>query len=224
MLKYIFCFLVGAGCGAVGSYLYFKEKFQKDADMRIESMKAYLTDKKIEDHQYVEEPETEETEDETDIPKQPAELVVERNPVRTAYSSFYEQPKEEDHPEDDQDTISLAESTAEYFDQYFNSDPPIIRIEEDDLGELGDACPEDLIIFWPLNGVYTNDNYEVFDDPSIYLGDDYRSMFTPDDSDEPDIFIRNKRVQKDFRVQKMTGWMNAEVFTRYDGEAEIRVK
>ena len=223
MIKYALIFLLGAGAGAFCSYLYFRERFQKEADMRIESMKVHLADRTIEDLQYVEK--TDEAEEESEKPAgPPVDLIVERSEVRTRYSGFYEQPEEADHPEDDQDTISLAESTAEYYDQYFNSDPPIIRIKEEELGELGDACPEDLIIFWALNGVYTNDDYEVFDDPSIYLGDDYRSMFSSDDVDEPDIFIRNKKVQKDFRVQKMTGWMNAEVFTRYDGEAELRLK
>ena len=223
MIRYLLSFVVGAGVGSICTYFLTREKLQKEADLRIDSMRAYVESiEHVRSQQIVEEPfEVEEI----DIPKQSSELVVERQPVRTQYQNFFGRPaptEETAYPEDDQDVISLAESEAEYLERYFSEEPMFLRIPEDEMGEMGDACPEDLVFFWANDNIFTNDDMEILDDPAMYVGPDFVNAFSPDDSDELDICIRNKKLQKDIRFTKMTGVFTGEIVMKYNGEAEYR--
>lgn len=216
MFRFIAGLLIGAGAGAVGAYLYLKNKFEKAYELRVKSMETFVEKyKKMERARMVEAPVEErqiKSTDAIDIPQAPTDLQVERRAERVDYSTFYEG---HDYPEED----SEAYSESEYLNNYFNTEPFIEQISVDESGTMGDACPEELLLFWAQDDIFTTEENLILDDPRMYIGDFVRH-FQHNDDDEDDIFIRNKKMRKDFQVSKMTGFFNSEIVMKYDGEAE----
>ena len=144
---------------------------------------------------------------------------VERQPERTKYFACYGNTAPECYTaptDEDENDEKVQEAMA--YKAYVNEqttapdgEGPIWLMPNgiDDFGQLGDRSPEVYLKYWVDNGVLTNDEDEVIDNPQRHVGP-FLGLFHRDHVEEEPIFLRNSLLGCDIRVDK--------ILAGYDGD------
>lgn len=181
-------FVLGAVCGAAGTYFYLKKKFEQYAQEEIDSVKeTYRVDKKNEDAP--DEEEQPEEEDKVEIKHVKPDLKEYKKQV-----AKYKDNKKADSYTDYSTRIEKPEDPVH---KPFKEEPEIIS--EEDFGEIKGY--DTVTLMYYSDGVLAEDiSDEIVDDADEKVGTAYVDEINKEDNDV--VYVRNDIEKIDYEILK----------------------
>ena len=174
-------FVLGVCCGAVGSWLYLRKKYEARAEEEIESVRELYKEMGKKEKK----PDEKKTTRSADV-KEDTGLF--RNDRRESFQSFSEVLSKEGYAAASRNYRKLAESDCPYV------------IRPDQFGEFSDYERIELNMF--SDGTLTDDMGEpIEDDIGDMIGEDYMDHFGEYEDDA--VYIRNDERKTDYEILKM---------------------
>ena len=203
ILKYSIAFLLGAGVGVGGSFIFFTrkaDKIRKEHDKELNEMDEYYRKK------YSVEVEEEEEESFEEVPDKPVKKPEPRKgSFGTPYGDYYNEKKEDpaskEHPEDDERV------------EHWQKPPYLIRSNM--FGENGYS--ERVLYYYTLDDalVPEENTYDAIidtDEVKDMLGDALIKFGFSDEANlEREIYVRNPNRKTDYRIIKVIGSLSDDV-------------
>lgn len=217
MIKQMLIFAAGLGIGVGGSYLYFRKKFNKDLEERINKELEPLNElyEKVNDeymqlkHQKKYAPDESEDVQEGDAPKAKIfrkDNSEERKTIRYDVISK-EDPAESEHPEDDPPEEDLDDYTKAGLEFEASRTAALRRRPErislEDANEFPDF-EQETWIYYPSEDVFTTEDYEPVYNADEILEDSI-DFWRRDDKNVNDVCVVSHRLSTVYTIVKADG-------------------
>lgn len=177
----IFAFIFGAAIGSVITWRFVKDKYARMADAEIADMEEYYSDKYSE---------KENTEDDSSEPVKKAETIKYHQPDLFEYAKVLN-----DNGYTNYSNVEEAAEEIKRGVKDLNNEPYVISPSE--FGEL-DYEQESLTYY--ADGVLTDQQGNVIEDPDELVGPNFEDHFGEYEDDS--VFVRNENEKIDYEILK----------------------
>lgn len=201
--------LAGAAAGILGTMTYFKKKYDKVAQNKIDEIRKFYKER----DQYAsyagetqeEEPQENPVENMTDEERAEIKAKLKKNWSQTTnYASYYKKNNQIPETEEEivEETAPPVLTEEEWEDRMKNRNRPPKLISSDDLEGLPEYIEMENMFYYTYDDTITDEDDQVIEDYKRYLGDCLEKYNFPE-SDEITIYVRNYEYDKVYEITKV---------------------